>query len=237
MSALPQVYASDAELAATDALRDTQNGFAQTQKPPSPAYTQHQQQFTNSYGNSGEFARSQPAPYSQSPSQSQSRAFSPSATTSSRPASLGRSTAGRHVQSPQGGISSVPKSQQSQWQELSSRGAYQYQGDTFMASMAAHLPTPLSSGHADGPQHFDNAASLETLPDAVHRQAWSTQPTFRWFKRQNYDDVPDRWSEREGLKGRGDNTYRPLSVVEQQQINARVERRKAAKGEPRTGQW
>jgi hypothetical protein len=59
-----------------------------------------------------------------------------------------------------------------------------------------------ASGHADGPQHLDNAAELETLPDAPHRQAWSNQPTFRWFKRHAYDDVPDRWAKKEGLKGR-----------------------------------
>jgi hypothetical protein len=112
--------------------------------------------------------------------------------------------------------------------------------------MAEHLPTEISSGHADGPQHLEfspggghpeSTNMSATLPDANHRQAWSTQPTFRWFKRSDYDTVQDRWAKHEGLKGRGDNTYRPLSVVEQQAITARVDRKKATHGEPRTGEW
>ena len=123
------------------------------------------------------------------------------------------------------------------WQHVQSKGAHQYLGSTFHTAMAAHMPTPHPFGHADGPQHIAGWETSANAPDADHRQAWSTQPTFRWFKRHNYDSVQDRWCEKEGLKGRGDNTYRPLSVVEQQQINTRVERRKATKGVPRTGEW
>jgi len=212
MSSLPVAYASESELAATDAMRDSQV-LAQTRQN----------------GQNG--SNNQLSPSSQERfSASLSQPLSPSATNGSTSSRLS-------------GLQAIPKEFQRSWQSISQKGAYQYQGNTFAASMSAHMPTQLAVGHADGPQHLSNAESnsagllLGTLPDAEHRQAWSTQPTFRWFKRSDYDGVPDRWSAREGLKGRGDSRYRPVSIVEQQRINARVEARKQKRGAPRTGEW
>lgn len=156
------------------------------------------------------------------PAQMTTNGFSPS-----HSQQLHSPSASHHVQRPQTGIAPVPKEVQPSWQAMTARGAYQYQGDTFRASMAAHLPTQRSSAHASGPQHDPAQEGAATLQDAPHRQAWSIQPTYRWFKRSDYDSVPDRWCQKEGLKGRGDNWYRPLSIAEQQAINARVERRMA----------
>lgn len=226
MSGLPQVYATDAELASTDAMRDSMKqpdspyNYQQTQQP----FGQQQQPTKQLYRTNNDFA----------PSGTFSSTGSGSFGVVSPSASL-------RAQRPQAGIPSVPKESQSSWQQIAAQGPFEYHGSTFASAMSGHLPTPLSSGHAEGPQHLvGHIRSLETtstLPDADHRQAWATQPTFRWFKRSDYDGVKDRWSEKEGLKGRGDNTYRPLSVREQQQINERVERRKQVKGAPRTGEW
>lgn len=243
MSALPQVYATEADLAASDSLRDTatvDRFYQQTQQP------QYQQ---------NDFARSQPQSQQQrySPSMQQQQPqyaeqslytqtsppsqFSRSATGSSHPQSLPQNGL-RPLSMSTVGIVPVPKDAQSSWQGVMQRGAYQYNGNTYRHHLESHLPTVVpASGHASGPQHLPNARDLQCLPDAPHRTAWSNQPSFRFFKRSNYDDVPDRWAAREGLKGRGDNYYRPTSVREQQEINARVARGKALKGAPRYGEW
>lgn len=255
MSALPQVYASEADLAASDSLRDTAkvDSFYQTQQ-------RQQQQMQQQYQSGNDFARSLPQ---QSQQQQQSQRYSPSNSQqlqqqapqyaeasiysqTSPPSQFSRSAGSSHPQSlPQNGlrpmtagIAPVPKLAQSSWQSLMNRGAFQYNGNTYRHHLQSHLPTVVpASGHASGPQHLPNARELQCLPDAPHRAAWSNQPSFRFFKRSNYDDVPDRWAKREGLKGRGDNYYRPTSVREQQEINARVARGKALKGAPRYGEW
>lgn len=231
MSALPQVFATDDELAASDALRDTaslQSLYQHTQQQPQPqAYSpSHTLQQQYSPSRTQQLQQQQQQQYSPSHSQSLHRTSSPFQQTAR--SSLGSSVyspqqslqsqqtqrsnpyqlpisphSDRYVQRPQTGIASVPKAAQSSWQSVSSRGAYQYEGNTYRAALQSHMLTVTpASGHADGPQHLDNAAELETLPDAPHRQAWSNQPTFRWFKRHAYDDVPDRWAKKEGLKGR-----------------------------------
>jgi hypothetical protein len=134
------------------------------------------------------------------------------------------------------GIASVPKESQLTWRSISSRPAFQYRGSTFLSTLRQHLPTSLAEGHAEGPQRLARGTA-GCLPDAEHRQAWSTHPTFRWFKRSDYTAVADRWCARDGPRGRGDSTYRPLSVAEQAAINARVARRLATRGEPRRGEW
>ena len=225
--ALPQVYASDAELAATDNLRDTgkfsEGDYAATQQQQQDYYDQQQQSGSQSYRNTNDFAQSV---HQQQQQQQQQTQFH---------SSYNGSLSQRHVQRPQKGIQPIPKDAQRVWQTINQQGAFQYKGNTFAATMQLHLPSEKPSGHADGPQHLESVNG--TLPDAPHRQSWSIQPTFRFFKRSDYDSVPDRWAQKEGLKGRGDSAYRPLSVREQQIINERVERRKANKGAPRTGEW
>jgi len=234
MSALPQVYASEEELARSDALRDTRNfhDFANAQYQDQQQQQLMQQSFSSSTGSSGSGGFQQSPDeynYSVRSQQQQQR-------TQQRQQQQHHQSpyAGVHVQRPQAGIPSVPKWQQSSWQAISAKGPTEYNGSTFGHHLAQHLPSSARfSGHADGPQHEQYAPGA-TLPDAPHRQAHSNQPTFRWFKRSDYSEyVPDRWSQREGLKGRGDNTYRPLSVREQAELN----RRKLLKGTPRTGEW
>jgi hypothetical protein len=90
------------------------------------------------------------------------------------------------------------------------------------------------------PQRIKNAEELSALPDATHRSANSSAPTFAWFKRSHYHDVSDRFSTK-GKKysnARGDNHYRPLSIEEQAIKNARIAKKKAALGGKfRTGEW
>jgi len=232
MSALPQVYASEEDLARSDSLREThqlqEQFLAQTQQ-------------ANGFGNYNGAPASPQATLNgyaaaRSPTAAQQRQRTPPAQQQPQQQPLSPYDP-RHVQRPQTGIASVPKWQQAHWQSLSAAGPREYNGSTFGHHLALHMPTAVATGgHADGPQHQQYPAG-STLPDAPHRQAWASQPTFRWFKRSDYDGVGDRWAEREGPSGRGDNTYRPLSVREQAEINLRVDRRKQLKGQPRTGEW
>jgi len=228
---LPQVYASEDELARTDAIRQTrildeEEHFNQTQQ---------QQQQMQYYP---------PRPLSQSvrlpsptqrPSTSVSRTYGVS--NSYTPLHVNPYS---HVQRPQTGIRSIPKEFQPKWQDLLSKGPHQYMGDTFSAALRSHsLSSYPELGHSFGPQTLkkEELEGRDSLPDAHHRQAWACQPTFRWFKRSDYESVNDRWAAKEGMLARGDNHYRPPSVAEHRRIQQRVDKRIRTKGMPRTGEW
>jgi hypothetical protein len=220
MAALPQAYAGQAELQRTDALRDSANNFTETQPQQNAtqqAPTQHQRQMSQSV---------RLAPRSRQAGEQLASTFSGFQSQSALDY--------QHRLRPQSGIAPVPKHQQAVWQQLLAKGPAR--SDLYKTTLAAHLPsTERASGHADGPQRLP--CSTGTLPDANHRQALSQQPTFTWFRRSDYSGVPDRWSRREGMLGRGDNYYRPKSVTEQLVIQERVDRRRYFKGAPRTGEW
>lgn len=245
--ALPQVHASEEELAHMDEMRYTQ-GQEQLEA------TQQMQQHSYRQTDEQEYARQQeaqremsqsvrlPPPVHQHALQQQASRTFGGLDRSQRDYRLPSSQQVyqyRHVQRPQTGIAAVPKHAQPQWQSLLREGPYQYEGDTFRSALSAHMPSSRrAAGHADGPQHLGPDAALNgALPDAPHRQAWASQPTFRFFKRSHYEGVSDRWAKQEGMLGRGDSTYRPLSCAEQAAINSRVDRHVLLRGVPRKGQW
>jgi len=230
MAMLPQVYASEDDLARTDAVRQTRREEADTFARTQIQQQQQQQQ------------QQPPRPLSQSV-RLPSPMYRPSSTVS-RTYGGGHSYTPMvnpysHVQRPQTGIAPIPKEFQPRWQDLLAAGPHRYMGDTFTAALKSHsLSSEPEPGHAFGPQTLaKEIANGDALPDADHRQAWANQPTFRWFKRSDYSGVKDRWAAHEGMLGRGDNHYRPPSVAEQQRVNENVDRRLRTKGLPRTGQW
>jgi len=91
------------------------------------------------------------------------------------------------------------------------------------------------------------------LPDAPHRQAWASHPTFRWLRRREYASataasnnssysISGRMSRtcsgpKFNLSARGDNYYKPLSMEEQRHVNKRILARIQRKGVPRLGEW
>lgn len=113
------------------------------------------------------------------------------------------------------------------------------------SSFSSSLSSPLSSSLPESASHFPHppqslgdTSDLKALPDAPHRQAWASHPTFRWFRRTDYQyDVREVKGPNFNLDSRGDNYYKPLSLEEQSKVNQKVMKRIAAKGLPRLGEW
>lgn len=164
MAALPQVYATESDLASSGSLSDSGKVSSAASSPGVTLSAAIPYQTQNNLSLSKTQGLEQASP---SPSFSASSPLS--ATSSSLSSPLSPSSIS--VQRPQTGISSVPKFEQRVWRAILDRGAFQYKGNTFQASMNQHLPTQISSNYAAGPQHVEHTGG--TLPDAEHRQAWS----------------------------------------------------------------
>ncbi len=179
-AALPQVYASEEELARSDALRSTA-AAEQFGQHTQQQYQQTQNGFSNSHNGYDE-EQEQQQRYSPAGTQQQyqqsARQYTPQQQQQQPQSARQQQGFERSVQRPQVGVASVPKLSQSHWQTVLQRGPASYQGTSVFAHhMASHLPTSVpASGHADGPQHVQYPPGA-TLPDAPHRQAWSNQPT------------------------------------------------------------
>lgn len=94
-----------------------------------------------------------------------------------------------------------------------------------------HDPTLFNAQRATRGRDYVNRR-----PGANNRQAWASQPTFRFFRRNTYyPEDYNKGSKRDMMIG--DTFYRPMSVEAQKRANARLHRRMIERPPRQKGIW